>query len=638
MIKDKNDYLKAIEELNTATKAYDEGHPYMTDEEWDNLYFEVSEFERKFNIKSESSPSQTIFYGTKNGLTKVEHNHQMLSLAKTKDWNEFINYFDVYHDVIGMLKLDGLTCSLRYVDGKLVSAETRGNGIIGEDILHNIPYVKNVPLEIAYKDELILDGEIICTYKDFEKWSDTYANPRNFASGSIRLLEPEDRDLSFIVWNIVKGFDGNSFMNKLISAHEAGFDITPFTSSFDYDAKEFLIDAAKKFGYPIDGLVGRYDDILYGESLGATSHHTRAAFAFKFYDETVTSYLRNIEWSIGRTGVFTPVAIFDPVEIDGTVVERASLHNISIMTETLHMPYEGQEIEVYKSNMIIPQVLSGKVGDKLTSKFFEIPTICPCCGEKLVVNNNAGIITLTCNNSTCGGRLVNRLDHFCGKKGLDIKGLSLSTLEKLIDWGWINSYEDIFNLEKYKNEWINKPGFGQKSVQNILSAIQDSRKTTLESFISSLGIPFIGNTLSKELIKHISSYEELRAKVNAGFDFSEYNSFASAKTQALLNFDYTDADNVYKYLEIDTPISSTSSNNLEGLNFVITGKLTQFKNRAELVNKIESLGGKVVGSVSKNTNYLINNDTTSTSAKNLAAQKLEIPIISEQEFCKKFDF
>lgn len=354
-------------QLNMWTKAYDEGHPVVSDKEWDELYFRLVDLERKSGIYLENSPTQIIKYEVVNELKKVKHNHPMLSLDKTKDMNEFINYFTSGKDVIGMLKLDGLTCSLRYVDGKLVSAETRGNGIIGEDILHNAKVIPSIPKKIKYKDELILDGEIICTNKDFEEFADEYANSRNFASGSIRLLDSKEcskRKLTFVVWNVVKGFEElgiNYFQMKLTKVERLGFNIVPWTSSIDLDWAEFLQNQAKIYGYPIDGLVGRYDDIEYGESLGSTGHHSRAAYAFKFYDEEYETELLDIEWSMGRTGQITPIAIFKTLSIDGSNISKASLSNISVMKETLgERPFVGQTIYVSKRNMIIPKIEKAK--------------------------------------------------------------------------------------------------------------------------------------------------------------------------------------------------------------------------------------------------------------------------------------
>lgn len=626
--------------LNECTEAYDKGTPLISDADWDKMYFDLKYLEEQTGIVLSNSPTQTINYLIVNELRKVKHNHPMLSLDKTKDWNEFIKYFD-NKDVVGMIKLDGLTCSLRYLNGELVNAETRGNGEIGEDIFHNAMVIRNIPKSISYKEELIIDGEVICSKIDFDKFADKYANPRNFAAGSIRLLDNKEcskRKLQFVAWNVIVGpcstvIDNFEFLSK------EGFTVVPWVSSWDWDAKDFLIEKAEELSYPIDGLVGRFNDIEYGNSLGTTGHHSKAAYAFKFYDETYPTILRNIEWTMGRTEVLTPVAVFDPIEIEDSVVERASLHNISIMTKLLGSPYVGQKIEVFKANMIIPQISSAEqppVGAYVD--FIEIPTICPICGgTTLKVKDNESEM-LKCTNSNCEGKFINRLNHFVGKKGLDIKGLSLMTLEKLINWGWVSCLSDIFNLKSYKQEWITKPGFGIKSVDNILNAIENSRTCNLSNFITALGIPLIGTTVSKDLTKYFNSWESFQSAIQDKYNFFNLPNFGIEMHLSLTNFDYTEANEIVnKYI---TFISEENKNDeivdseINGKTFVITGKLTSFKNRDELKNVIEQKGGKVVGSISNKTDYLINNDINSTSSKNISAKKLNIPIITEENFLK----
>lgn len=639
-----------IDKLNEWTEAYDEGNPVVSDQEWDKAYFELKRLEDKTHIIYPDSPTFKISYKVKTQLNKVKHNHKMLSLDKTKDWMEFISYFsklDASKDICQMLKLDGLTCSLRYIDGKLVSAETRGDGEIGEDILHNAQVISSIPQTISYKDELILDGEVICTTENFKEFSDEYKNPRNFAAGSIRLLDAEEckkRKLDFVVWNIEKGYEeSNSFCRKLITIQDLGFLVVPWVISFDWDSKEYLLNIANELGYPIDGLVARFDDVAYGRSLGATSHHSRAAYAFKFFDETYDTLLLDIEWTMGRTGVLTPVAIFDTLDIDGSAVSRASLHNLNVMEELLGTPYLKQPLKIYKANMIIPQVESAVKRDfvDIGDEFYP-PEVCPYCGADLSIDINidSGVKNVICNNPACEAKLINKLNHFCGKKGLKIRGLSNATLEKLINWGWINTCYDIFMLKDYRSDWIKKSGFGVKSVDNILTAIEKSKKVTLDKFIASLGIPLIGSSVSKELVKHISSYEEFREKVDTHFNFDQYEGFADSKTMAIWKYDYSIADKIYKdFISIEEPENNSlevHSNSLDGVTIVVTGKLTLHKNRAELQSKIENAGGKVVGSISKNVKYLINNDVTSTSSKNVSAKKLGISIISEEEFIKKF--
>jgi DNA ligase (NAD+) len=628
-----------IRDLNNWTKEYDKGTPIVTDEEWDRAYFELKNLEQESGITMEDSPTQKITYEVVTKLEKVKHNHDMLSLDKTKDWNEFVRYFG-NKAVDLMLKMDGLTCCLTYENGVLVSAETRGNGEIGEAILHNARIIKSIPKKISYQERLVIDGEVICRYQDFEPFSIEYKNPRNFASGSIRLLESEEcakRNLTFVAWNVVEGLEGNSFIDKLQDLLKLGFTIVPWASSLCDDAKEFLQNEAKKLGYPIDGLVGRFDDIDYGTSLGSTAHHANAAYAFKFYDETYETELQDIEWSMGRTGQLTPVAIFKEIEMDGSMVNRANMFNINTMIDLLgEHPYVGEKLQVYKANAIIPQISSA---DKQESAELQlsIPSVCPICGEATEIEIfDSGTANLVCSNPTCDGKLINILDHFAGIKGLKIKGLSKATLEKLISWDWIENISDIFTLVNHKDEWILKPGFGVKSVTNILNSIEAAKNTTLESFISSLGIPLIGRTVAKELCKHINSYEDFREKVDNKFNFSEYDGFAGAKTDAIWNYDYTEADKIYPLLNIAEVTLNSVQHSCDGLTICITGKLQQFKKRDDFKAWIEERGGKVTNSVTSKTNYLINNDINSTTSKNATAKKLNVPIITEEGFIKEF--
>ena len=651
MDKIEKEMYEMIQILNKWTKAYDEGHPVVSDKEWDELYFELKKLEDESGIALPGSPTGKISYEVKSELKKVKHNHKMLSLDKTKDWNEFINYFvglDSSKDVCGMVKLDGLTCSLRYAGGKLISAETRGNGEIGEDILHNILTMASVPQYIDYDSELVIDGEVICTISDFEGFKDEYKNPRNFASGSIRLLDANEckkRHLTFVVWNVVKGFyDENSFMARLEMAKKLGFLVVPYTSSFDWDAKDYLIETAKKLGYPSDGLVGRFDDVEYGTSLGETGHHARAAYAFKFYDEEYETILQDIEWSMGRTSILTPIAIFDPIDIDGTTVSRASMHNVSVLMQTLTTPHRGQKVYVAKMNMIIPQIVRAEVEpiEKITG-VFQVPIKCPVCGgETKLIVSASGAMNLFCMNPDCDGKLINRIEHFAGKKGLDIKGISKATFGKLIDWGWINCAEDIFNLKEHREEWIKKDGFGIKSVDKMLESIEAARHCNLENYIAALGIPLIGRRYAKIIAEKEETWENFINDINSMNKFYLWDGFGPEMHDALINFDYVLAkEMVNKGIIIFNEIEPKEEyiQSLSGVKIVITGKLSTFKNRNELKELIESCGGQVVGSVSKNTNILINNDVNSSSSKNVSAKKLGIPIMSEKDFKEKyFDF
>lgn len=634
-IKKINRIKELVALLNRASDAYyNTGNTIMEDREFDALVEELRRLEQETGCVMVNSPTHKVGYEVKSELQKVVHNHPMLSLAKTKDWNEFIRHFGD-KDVIGMVKMDGLTCSLRYINGELVSAETRGNGEIGEDILHNIKTVKAVPHKIQYKDELIVDGEIICTYDDFKPFAAEYKNPRNFASGSIRLLDSNEctkRPLTFVVWNVIKGFEGeNSFLKKLDLIEKQGFTVVPWTSSFDWDAKDFLIEQAKKYGYPIDGLVGRFDDIKYGESLGVTSHHSNAAYAFKFYDELVESTLRDVEWTLGRTSILTPTAVFDPVEIEGTKVSRASLHNVSIM-KSFGLT-KNCTIRVFKANQIIPQVDSA---DKDGDAPIKVPTKCPICGGDTSVRQDNESEVLICTNPECAGKKLAQFTHFASRQCMDIDGLSEKTLELLISHGFLHTYRDIFHLSEHKNEITMLEGLGKKSVTNLLKSIEDARNIKLENFIAALGIPNIGLSAAKTISNHFQGdYSRFIEAWRDCFAFAELNDFGVVMSESLDDYLCKYINEVEALAEemhfiIESNLSSNT--NLNGKSFCVTGSLSYYTNRDALINAIEDNGGKYISSVSKKIDYLINNDKASTSGKNKKAIDLNIPIISEKDF------
>lgn len=643
--------INLVNYLNDCTKAYDEGKPLITDKEWDDLYFQLEQLEKEAGLILSNSPTQSISFEVVNELQKVEHDHKMLSLEKTKSADEVLT-FCKGKQILAMCKMDGLTCSLTYENGELVSAETRGNGLVGENILHNAKIIPSIPKTIPYKEKLTIDGEIICTYKDFKKFEDVYKNPRNFASGSIRLLSAKEcatRSLTFVAWDVMTPLqEYNLLSDKLIYLKSIGFTTVPFIRTIfknSQEVEDFISDikwAAEENSYPIDGAVFKFNDCEYGLSLGETSHHFKNAIAFKFYDEIYQTHLLDIEWTMGRTGVLTPVAIFEPIDIDGSTVERASLHNITVMEELFHgTPFKNQLIEVYKANMIIPQVYSADNARGMPFycelPFIDIPKECPVCGGLTEEVGDLDTRVLKCTNPSCEGKVINKLDHFCGKKGLDMKGISKATLEKLVDWGWIDSIIDIFELEQYKAEWIQKPGFGVKSVEKILNSIDSSRKCDLNQFICALGIPLIGNTASKALQEAFQKWNEFIYAVDEYFDFSVLPNFGMEMHNNIINFDYREARFIAdNYIQFNDYEEVESGSDLAGKTFVITGKLTQFKNRDEIKAKIESLGGKVTGSVSKNTDYLINNDVESTSSKNKTAKSLGIPILSENDFIETF--
>ena len=657
-IYDKIKYL--VRYLNECTKAYDEGNPKITDEEWDNKYFELQELEKETGLVLSNSPTQSISYEIVNALNKVEHSHKMLSLEKTKSIDE-VSTFVGKKDFLVMCKMDGLTCSLTYRNGELVSAETRGNGLVGEDILHNARVLPSIPHKIPYMDELIIDGEIICTYTNFESFSSEYKNPRNFAAGSIRLLDSKEcasRNLTFVAWDVLTPmmFDNGTeykLSQKLNYLVPFGFTVVPYATgpAFYADDTEVEMDMfieqvtqmAQGYGYPIDGAVIKFNDCAYGRSLGETTHHFKNALAYKFYDETYWSKLLDIEWTMGRTGVLTPVAIFEPIDMDGSTVSRASLHNISIMAGLFGPlgPHRGDEVEVFKANMIIPQIKSVKnICSDYEEYQIKIPHECPICGgmaQEWVINDS---VSLICIDSNCPGKLINRLDHFCGKKGLDIKGISKATLEKLIDWGWLDDYTGIFELSRFKDEWVQKPGFGVKSVEKVLNSISAGATCELHQFIAALGIPLIGSTASKELAKHFKTWEDFVVAAEGNYPFYQLPNFGSEMYNSIVSFNYAEAKLLaehYISFNYDKGDSAPAAGtDLSGKIFVITGKLTHFKNRDEIKTRIEALGGKVTGSVSKNTNYLINNDVNSTSSKNATAKSLGIPILSEDDFIQTF--
>lgn len=645
-------YCDAVEQLNTWTKLYDEGNPLVPDTVWDKLYYDIFMYEKEHpeDILA-TSPTQTISYEVISKLEKVKHNHLMLSLAKTKNLNEFSNFISKYPCIL-MPKLDGLTCSLHYQNGCLVNAETRGNGEIGENILHNAKVIRNIPWTITYKDDLIIDGEVICTKENFAPFEKEYKNPRNFAAGSLRLLDSKEcakRNLSFIAWDVISPID-TQLSEKLAFIHTLGFDIVDFTTVYGEEVEK-SIDEIKAWaeyqGWPIDGIVAKYNDVETYTAQGSTSHHFNGGLAFKFYDETYSTRLIYIDWTMGRTGQLTPVAVFEPVEIDGTIVERASLHNVSVMHEILgDCAYRGEGLEIFKANQIIPQIASAgpkyDYGYVVANGGVSVDTIerCPCCGEDLSLRQDGIALNYFCDNPNCEGKLINRLDHFCGKKGLDIKGLSKATLEKLIDWGWLTNFYSIYNLDLHRNEWIKKPGFGVASVDKILKAIEDSRHTELWRLIAAIGIPEIGITASKTLANYYKTWGNFRVAVAEDTDFSHLPDFGYIMSRNINEYndgDWDDADDVASHMIIDAAAAPDTKKVLDEKVFCITGKVYKWKNRDSLKEYIESLGGKVTGAVTTKTDYLINNDNTSTTQKNQSAIKLGKPILTEEEFSALVD-
>ena len=640
---------KLVDELNAATAAYDAGHPIMSDSQWDDLYFKLLDMERTCGFALRNSPTCSVYYTEVSKLAKATHNHPMLSLDKVKDTIVPLEEKFNNKEFLAMCKMDGLTCSLEYDNGWLVGAETRGNGEIGEDIYHNAIIIPSIPNHIRYKKHLIVDGEIICRYCDFEEFSNEYSNPRNFAAGSIRLLNSAEcatRKLTFIAWDVIDGFNETNLLSeKFNKLATLDFIIVPFIKSdvVDVGLLTAVKRAAEANSYPIDGVVFKYNDVEYGRSLGSTSHHANNAMAYKFYDETYETTLKDIEWSLGRTGVLTPVAVFEPVDTGDSIIERASLHNASMLEETLHgIGWPGQKIKVAKMNMIIPQIVEAEnEGEVFTPgrQYFPFPDKCPICGETLtLVKSDAGVEQLTCTNALCEGKLANHIDHFCSKSGLDIKGLSKKTIEKLIDWNYVNSLIDIFNLRQYRAEWIKKEGFGPTSVDKILDTIDNTiANVEFPRFLAAIGIPLVGLATAKIIGTAAKDWATFRSMVNDNYSWSSINTIGPEIENAINNFNYDELDKIVdNYITFITPIEDNKTTTLNGLTICITGRLSHFKSRDELKQVIENAGGKVVGAVSGNTNILINNDSTSTSSKNLTAKKNGTPILTEAEFIEKY--
>ena len=655
IINDKHSMELVVQCLNEWTDAYDKSIPMVTDAEWDALYLELKAAEERLGFALPNSPTQKVHYTVVNELKKVKHEYQpMLSLDKTKDIEE-IKDFIGNKEWIAMLKLDGLTCRLTYEEGKLVRAETRGNGVEGEDITHNAMVLPSIPKHIPYYDTLVVDGEVICDLKTFEQFKNEYANARNFAAGSIRLLDSKEcakRGLTFVAWDIITEDDDDEWgklSTKLMYLNSYGFNVVSYDIESNIEnVVDTLQNIATNKNLPIDGIVFKWDNCEEYEAAGRTDHHFRGGLAYKFYDEEYETELIDIEWSMGRSGILTPIAIYKDIEIDGAICNRASLHNINTMNQLLgDSPYIGQKIWIYKANAIIPQISKTEDIERINEKnIIHIPTICPIClGAADVHESDSGTLELYCENDACSGKLINRLDHFACKKGLDIKHLSKATLEKLIDWGWVSSAKDIFTLDQHRAEWVMKPGFGEKSVDRLLSSINDARVCSLESFLSAISIPLIGKTYARQLAEIFETYENFRTAVSPDpicgiepFDFTKVSGFGPAMHEAIMTYDYREADRLInmKYIEIKSneSLENNNSSSLEGLVFCVTGKLREYKNRDEIKVLITSLGGKVTDSVTSKTNYLINNDINSTSAKNKKAKELNIPIITEEDFKK----
>ena len=637
--------------LKEASRAYyAEDREIISNLEYDALYDELVKLEEETQMVLAGSATTTVGYEAVDELPKEAHESPMLSLDKTKD-REVLRGFIGEHKTLLSWKMDGLTVVFTYNQGSLQKAVTRGNGVVGEVITNNARVFDNVPLKIPYQGELTLRGEAIITYSEFEKINSEiedvdarYKNPRNLCSGSVRQLNNEitaNRHVCFYAFSLVKA-EGVNFANSRQQQMEwlkdQGFEVVEYrvvTSDTLDEAMEYFATQIEHNDFPSDGLVALYDDIAYGDSLGRTAKFPRNAFAFKWADEMAETTLEEIEWSPSRTGLINPVAIFTPVELEGSTVSRASVHNISIMRK-LELGI-GDRIKVYKANMIIPQI-----GENLTkSGVKDIPEICPACGGKTVIEKVNDVESLYCRNPECPAKAIKGFTLFVSRDAMNIDGLSEATLEKFIARGFIRDFGDIFEIDRYKDEIIQMEGFGEKSYENLIESLNRAKKTELPRVLYALGIPSIGvanaKMICKELgydmekIRHVSE-EELAAIDGIGpviaKSFVDY--FKKEGRQEKL-------DHLLSHLELGEAPKQKEEQIFHGMNFVITGSVEHFSNRKEVKEEIEKRGGKVTGSVTSKTNYLINNDTQSSSSKNKKAKELGIPIISEETFIQMME-
>lgn len=641
---------KLIYLLNEASNAYYNSEPIISDYDWDEMYDELQNLEKVTGIIYPNSPTQNVGYTVIDKLKEVPHNHLMLSLDKTKQIDGLIDFAGNKACILSV-KADGLSTTLRYLNGKLVSAETRGTGDKGYDCYNNVLTIKNIPKEIVYKDELIIDGETIIGWDTFQRINDSltgkkYEHPRNLVSGSLTMLDSKEaakRDMRFVAWRVIKGLGHKSVFEDLKEAEKNGFEVIPMWTYVNNSSDkenlpnmlENLQNVADEKNIPYDGAVLAIDDYKLAESMGRTDKFFRHSIAYKYEDELYETKLIDIEWKTSKSGLINPVAVFEPVNLEGALTTRATLHNITYIKKM--MLGIGDRIRIYRSNKVIPKVHESI--DK--SGNFTIPSTCPICGgeTKIIKENDSEV--LICTNPTCVGKLLGRLNHAVSRNALNIEGLSEATIDKFISLGWLKSIKDIYHLKDYELRMKNLEGFGSKSVTKLLASIENSRKTTLDRFLYSLSIPLLGKTASKAIAQAEDyNYESFtRDMIVSGAEFfrnipgigdslinslNQYFSRDCYEIHALAEeFEFQKPEPIFKMLGV--------KKDLTGKTFVITGNLEHFSNRDEAKAQIESLGGKVSGSVSAKTSYLVNNNPGSTSSKNKKAVQLNIPIITEQE-------
>lgn len=644
----KSDRIKElVDTLNKAAKVYYSGtDEIMSNLEYDRLYDELKALEDETGIVLAGSPTHKVGYETLSELPKEEHERPMLSLDKTKSVEELAAFAGTHKSLLSW-KLDGLTVVVTYRDGELYKAVTRGNGYVGEVITPNAKVFVNLPAKIPYKGELVIRGEAIITYSDFERINrsieedeNKYKNPRNLCSGSVRQLNNRitaERNVRLIAFALIRadGVDfGNSRQKQFEWLKGQGFEVVEYKivdETSVADAVEYFSKAITDNDFPSDGLVLLYDDIAYGESLGTTAKFPRNAIAFKWADEMAITRLKCVEWSASRTGLINPVAVFEPVELEGTTVSRASVHNVSIVRE-LKLGY-NDEIKVYKANMIIPQIAENITG----SATIEIPKVCPVCGGPTGIKKANDTESLYCLNPDCQAKHIKRFEHFVSRNALNIDGISSQTLEKFIDRGFIKNYTDLYHLNNYEDEIVGMDGFGRKSYDNIIESVEKSRTVTLDHVIYALGIGGIGLANARLVSRHCNEDPETVADITIE-ELMSIDGIGDVLAQSFREY-FDDVNNRRLYnellaeLRLQKEVRDTSSP-VAGKTFVITGSVNHFTNRDELKAFIETLGGKTTGSVSAKTDYLINNDVTSNSSKNKKARELGIPVISEEEFIK----
>lgn len=641
-----------IKELNNASYAYYNQVPIMPDYEWDKMYDELETLEYVTGIVLANSPTHNVGYSVADELKEVEHNHPMLSLDKTKSVDELIEFIGD-KDCFLSVKADGLTTSLHYINGELIGAETRGNGVRGIECLQNVLVMKNVPKEIPYKDELIIDGETIIGWDTFREINDKlpkdkkYKHPRNLVSGSLQLLDSKkaaSRNMRFVAWRVIKGFEHKTPSEDLFKAKDIGFEIIPILKSPRINQKKELAillnqirESANSHNIPYDGAVMAIDDYKIAESMGRTDKFFRHSMAYKYEDELFETVLTDIEWNTSKTGLINPVAIFEPVDLNGAIATRATLHNITYIKDM--MLGIGDRIRVYRSNMVIP-----KVHDSIDkSGNFNIPDKCPICGQptRIIKENDSEV--LYCTNSDCYGKLLSKLIHAVSRNALNVDGLSEATLSFLIKEIGISCVKDLYVIRDNNDSvyrWVNAEGFGRKSVTKILASIEKSRNTSLERFLYSLSIPLLGKSASMMIADSVDY--DLDTFINEmTIKGAEYFRYLPGVGDSLINSlniywknHYSDILQLANEFTFETQksIMSETTNELENKTFVITGNVKHYQNRDALKADIEAHGGKVVGSISSKVNYLINNDINSTSSKNQKAKSLNIPIISEDQF------